>query len=251
MQIQCALHWLILQKLWHGLVSQGVKLYIFPHHIELEMKIKLFCTVELEIKAKAADRCHDADSFSELYRVARQANGIWKGQYQEQTYDLWLGCITKYTGHHVLVSRQSLDNWIRLTRTFLEICPRKGYATRQTSSWPALHNLLALSPIMILTCFVSPFWKWKGLMELNKAACECVSMCVRKLEWERGCVCVFVWLTDTYREKIWMTVCYSLMRSWSVIPEGGGPIWVLLGLIELCAGRCVSAFSLLRTFGST
>lgn len=73
------------------------------------------------------------------------------------TYDMGTGIITKYTGHHVLV-RRSLNNWIRFTRTFLEICPRKGYATRQTSSWPVLHNLLALSPFMILTCFVLPFW---------------------------------------------------------------------------------------------
>lgn len=66
------------------------------------------------------------------------------------------GSITKYTGQLVPVSKGSLNNWLRLTRTFLEIWPRKGYATRQTRSWPAFHNLLALSSLMILTPFL-PF----------------------------------------------------------------------------------------------
>lgn len=51
-------------------------------------------------------------------------------------------------------------------------------------------------------------------------------------------------------EKARVTVCQGLMRSWSVIPEGGAPIWPLLGLIEQRAGRCVSVFSLLRPFGT-
>lgn len=72
------------------------------------------------------------------------------------TYDTATGSITKYTGQHVPVSKGSLNNWPRLTGTFLEIWPRKGYATRQTRSWPVFHNLLALSPLMILTPF-SPF----------------------------------------------------------------------------------------------
>lgn len=48
-------------------------------------------------------------------------------------------------------------------------------------------------------------------------SCLCVSrVCLR--------VRVCVRDRDTEREKAPVTVCYSLMRSWSVIPGGGGPI---------------------------
>lgn len=49
-------------------------------------------------------------------------------------------------------------------------------------------------------------------MKLNKAACV------------RVCVCVPVTVCETEKKKARVTVCYSLMRSWSVIPWGGGPI---------------------------
>lgn len=88
------------------------------------------------------------------------------------TYDMVTGSITQSTGQHVPVSKASLNNWPHLTRTFLEAWPRKGYASRQTVSWPAFHNLLALSSLMILTPF-SPFRKWKGLNEAEQS-CLCV-----------------------------------------------------------------------------
>lgn len=76
----------------------------------------------------------------------------------------------------------------------------------------------------------SQFWKRaRGLMGLNKAACA------TRTHFQRE-----------GNEKARVTVCQGLMRSWSVIPEGGAPIWPLLGLIEQRAGRCVSVFSLLR-----
>lgn len=49
-------------------------------------------------------------------------------------------------------------------------------------------------------------------------SCLCVSLCVCV----RVCVCVRD--RDTERKKAPVTVCYSLMRSWSAIPGGGGPI---------------------------
>lgn len=71
------------------------------------------------------------------------------------TYDTTRS-ILKHTGQHVPISEGSLNNWLPLTRTFQEEWPRKGYATRQTCSWPLFHNRLGLSPLMILTPF-SPF----------------------------------------------------------------------------------------------
>lgn len=110
------------------------------------------------------------------------------------TYDMAAGKITKHTGQHVPFSKGSLNNWPSLTRTFLKICPRKGYATRQTRSWPVFHNLPALSPLMILTPF-SPFQKWKGFNEAEQS-CLCVS------------VCVCLWLCETQRKRkpVWLCV---------------------------------------------
>lgn len=99
----------------------------------------------------------------------------WRVSFENKcmTYDMATRSITQYTGQHVPVSKASLNNWPHLTGTFLEIWPRKGYATRQTCSWPVFHNMLALSPLMILTPF-SPFWKWKGLNEAEQSSlCVC------------------------------------------------------------------------------
>ena len=91
------------------------------------------------------------------------------------TYDMVTGSITKHTGQHVPVSKGSLNNWPRLTKTFLEIWPRKGYATRQTRSWPVFHNLLALSPLMILTPPLFAILEVKGP---NGAEQSCLCVCV-------------------------------------------------------------------------
>lgn len=115
---------------------------------------------------------------------------------QCMTYDMATGSINKYGRQHVPISKGSLDNWQRLTGTFLEIWPRKGYATRQTCSWPAFHNLLALSPLMILNP-LSPFEKQKGLMEPNKAVCVCVCSCVCLCETETQGESKPLWLCVT------------------------------------------------------
>lgn len=56
------------------------------------------------------------------------------------TYDMATGSITEDTEQHVPVSKASLNHWLHLTGTFLEILPRKGYATRQSCSWPVFQN---------------------------------------------------------------------------------------------------------------
>lgn len=128
--------------------------------------------------------CSTAADDGKMRQIVRLME-FWRVSINKKMYDMGSGSISKHTGHYVLVSRGLLNNWTRLTRTFLEICPRKDYATRQMSSWPVLHNLLALFP---LTCFVLPFWKWKVLMEVNKTACESVRVCV--------CVCIIVLATQ-------------------------------------------------------
>jgi len=180
----------------------------------MELEIKLNCpTVFSWVNARAKREISNVkmlSAFTNLIGLPLRLMESWWVSFKNKcmTYDIATGSITQYTGQHVPVSKASLNNWPHLTGTFLEIWPRKGYATRLTCSWPVFHNLLALSPLMILTPF-SPFWKWKGLNEAEQS-CLCVWVCERN--------------RDTEKKKAHVTVCYSLMRSWSAIPGGGGPI---------------------------